>query len=129
MDTSPLRKVANVISIVSILGPIIVMFWNIELGLFLLVLGLFTASRAIRFATRTSAEIEGDSTLGRLRHDQSNQGRTIYVQLVDDVGWELPAEIADRRMAEAQARANPRDMVVGVHHVLQKTENKTSRSA
>ena len=114
MESRPTRRAAYWITLFAVLIPALIMIWNVQIGVPLLLLGVYFSYRAIRMA-RSDAVIASDENPDELLR---RSARTILVQLVDDEGRELPPEIAEKRMAAAQAQANPVDTVVGVHYVL-----------
>ena len=96
------------------------MIWNIEFGVLLLLLGLTIAYRAIRFGVQEDTNLLSDSARKQLNRHQSDRGRTILVQVVDDFGRDLPSATVQKLMANAQAQANPRDTVIAVRHKVEK---------
>src|SRR5512133_1191953 len=118
MGLSPQRKIAYSFAAFSIIVSILVMFWDLEIGIFLLFLGLMATARAIRFALHPDIVFLNDSAQQKLSRHQSERGRTILVQIVDDFGRELPPATVQKLMAEAQAKASPRDTVVGVRYKI-----------
>lgn len=122
----PDLKVLKIIMAGALIGPIVVLFFDPKLGAALLLLGgaiAITASRALSAASHQAA-LEREKQLWERR---TNSSRTIYVQLVDDKGRDLPQRIAEKRLAEAQMRAGPRDTVVGVHHRVEPESAKDRR--
>jgi hypothetical protein len=97
----------------SIIGPILVMFWNVQLGGLLFLVGLLLAARCIGLVR--SIQMEGAVQDGVALSARQNRGRTIFVQLVDDHGNALPADVVQARLAAAHQNAGPRDTVIGVH--------------
>jgi hypothetical protein len=120
MNKPPQRKLAYIIVFLSISIPFAVMLWNIQAGVILLLLGSWVSLQAVRHAVREDANATSDAEANKLARHKIEQTRVIRVQLVDDYGRDLPAHIARQRMEEAQAKAGPRDTVVGVRHVLSK---------
>jgi hypothetical protein len=120
MQKPPQRRMAYIIVFLSISIPVVVMFWNIQAGVLLLLLGSYVSLQAVRHAVHDNANALSDAESNKLERHKIEQTRVIRVQLVDDYGRDLPAHIARQRMEEAQAKAGPRDTVVGVRHVLSK---------
>lgn len=118
MSPSPLRRIAYTIATIAILLPIAIMFWNIEAGAALLLLGLVIANRAIRYGAYDDSKSMSDATRKQLSRHQSERGQTIFVQVVDDFGRDLPPVTVQKLMADAQAKASPRDMVVPVRYKI-----------
>jgi len=118
MASSPQRKIAYGLVIFFMTVPFLVMIWDVQIGVGLLLINLFISYRVIRYSGRDAAQNLSDAEMQRLERHQSERGRTIYVQLVDDDGQELPPDVAQKRLFEAEARSNPRDVVVGVHQVI-----------
>jgi hypothetical protein len=116
------RKTAYLLTAFAIGIPILVMFWNAKAGAALLLLGTYIAYRSIRVAGYNESQRVSDEELQRIDRQDSNRGRTILVQLVDEHGRDLPEHIARQRIAEAEAKASPRDTVIGVHYVLSQQE-------
>lgn len=100
------------------------MFWNIEAGAALLLLGLVIANRAIRYGAFDDSKSMSDSTRKQLNRHQSERGQTILVQIVDDFGRDLPPDTVQKLMAEAQAKASPRDTVMAVRHTIANKDHK-----
>ena len=115
MGASPQRKFANFLAIASIAIPLLIMIWDIQVGAVSLLVGVVIAYRAIKFREQDDNDLVSDS----VKSHQGERGRTIYVQIVDDYGRDLPPAEAQKLIADAQARANPRDMVVGVRHKIE----------
>jgi hypothetical protein len=125
MKNSPQHKTIYYVAITSIIVPLVVMIWDIRIGAILFVLGAMSAYRAIRFGMQGSRDSLSDSEKQKLERHQSNMGRTILVQIVDDFGRDLPPSTVQKLMAEAQAKASPRDTVVGVRHKISSDEERT----
>jgi hypothetical protein len=108
------RKILYLFITLAIGLPIAISFWNAEIGVPLLLLGLFLATRAARFGV--ARDYDPNAEIAR-RH-RSETGRTILVQVVDRFGRDLPPAEIESRLAEAQAKASPRDTIVPVRFVL-----------
>ena len=128
MNTSPQRRIAYTIAAVAILIPILAALWNVQLGVILLFMGLIVAYRAIRYGAHDDLTSISDSEQQKLDMHQINRGRTIFVQIVDDYGRDLPPATVQRLMAEAQAHASPRDTVVGVRYKVTKEGENTPQA-
>ncbi|MBA3944700.1 MAG: hypothetical protein H0X37_09090 [Herpetosiphonaceae bacterium] len=89
--------------------PLLVMLWNVETGVILLVIGSIVTMR-YRRAWRTLHR--GDRAGNPDRQDKRDRSQTVLVELFDEHGNELPAEEAERRLAVARAEAGPRDIVI-----------------
>jgi hypothetical protein len=121
MKISLQRRFAYAIAFFSIAVPVLIMFQNIQAGIVLLLLGVYITVRTIRNIAPNDPNMVSDSTLHHIGLHQSNRGQIIYVQLVDDFGRDLPTNVAQKLIEDAQARANPRDTVVGLHRIINKT--------
>jgi hypothetical protein len=118
MSSSPQRRIAYTIAAASVVIPIMVMLWNIELGIILFFMGLIVAYRAIRYGAQDDLHSLNDAAEQKLSRHQIERGRTIFVQIVDDFGRDLPPATVQKLMADAQAQAGPRDTVVPVRHKI-----------
>ncbi len=119
MKASLTRKTAYIVAVFSIGIPILLMFWSAKVAAPLLLLGTYAAYSLIRLAGANESRWRyEEAEAQRLERQQSERGRTILVQLVDDNGNSLPAEVERKLIAAAVSRANPRDTVMGVHYVL-----------
>lgn len=119
MNSNLNRKTAYIAAIFLIGIPVLILFWDVKIGVPFLLLGTYITYRIIRLAGyNESLQRMSAVEQQRLERQQGERGRTILVQLVDDQGRDLPEQEAQRRMAEAEARANPRDTVLGVHYVI-----------
>lgn len=117
MDDSPQRKISRGIAAAAILIPImVILLWDIETGVFLLLIGLLIARRVIILARSDDPQLLSDSDRMKMDRHQSERSRTILVQVVDDNGYDLPPAIVEQRMKEAQTKAGPRDTVIPVRH-------------
>jgi len=114
MDKRLEKRLLFAVIFVVTIGPIIVMIRDVGLGAILLIVGLFFTIQCIRILQ--AIQIEGASEDQEALYRQQNQGRTIYVPLVDDRGYDLEPAIAEQRLAEARLKAGPRDTVIGVRH-------------
>lgn len=119
MIPAPTRRAAYWITLFSILIPALICFWNVQVGVPLLLLGVYLSYRSIRMSRREPLNIREESPDEALRRS----ARIIRVQLVDDQGRDLPPEVAEKRLADAQARANPNDTVIGVHSVIREDQD------
>jgi hypothetical protein len=115
MEWSPQKIIAYSIAGACILLPIILIFFNPAAGALALFMGALIASRVIRYAHQVDPLMSAE-TRARLARHQSDQSQTIFVQVVDDRGYDLPQHEVKRRMEEAQLRAGPRDTVIAVRH-------------
>lgn len=119
MIPAPTRRAAYWITLFSILIPALICFWNVQVGVPLLLLGVYLSYRSIRMSRREPLNIREESPDEALRRS----ARIIRVQLVDDQGQDLPPEVAEKRLADAQARANPNDTVIGMHSVIREDQD------
>lgn len=118
MNTLPQRRIAYTIAAVCVTIPIVVMVWNIQIGIILFFMGLIIAYRAIRYGAHDDIHSLNDAAEQKLSRDQNERGRTIFVQIVDDFGRDLPPATVQKLIADAQAQASPRDTVVPVRHKI-----------
>jgi hypothetical protein len=91
--------------------PLVVMFFDIAVGGFLLLIGLMSTNRAFRYMMGNRNGRYNESTQ---RHNANAAGKTILVQIVDDFGRELPPNEVEKRLMEAKSKADPKDTVVPV---------------
>jgi hypothetical protein len=125
LKPSPQRIISLSIAALAVLVPIVVMFWNLAIGGLLLMLGSYVACRAIILSRQTDWSHFGDMELSKLERHKAQQSKTILVQLVDDYGRDLSPNKVQQLMDEAQAKAGPRDAVIGVRYKIPKqTEPK-----
>jgi hypothetical protein len=118
------RKTAYLTAIFLIGIPVLILFWDVRIGVPFLLLGTYITYRIIRLAGyNESLKRFNEVEQQRIERQQGERGRTILVQLVDDQGRDLPEQEAQRLIAEAEARANPRDTVMGVHHVISRDQD------
>lgn len=115
MEWSPQKKIAYGIAAACILIPCVVLFFNLKAGAFALFVGAISASQVIRYANQADPQMSA-ATRARLARHQSDRSRTIYVQVVDDNGYDLPPEVVEQKMKEAQLQAGPSDTVIAVRH-------------
>lgn len=125
MGASSQRRIAYTIAAVSVLIPIMVMIWNIELGIILFFMGLIVAYRAIRYGAYDDLRSLNQAAEQQLSRHQNERGRTIFVQIVDDFGRDLPPATVQKLMADAQAQAGPRDTVVAVRNQISKEKDNS----
>ena len=98
--------------VAAIVGPIAIMLWKPQIGGLLFLLGLAIAARCIYLIRMIHTE--GAQQDQAQLYSRRDRGQTIFVQLVDDHGNDLDPATAEARLAAANLRAGPRDMVVGV---------------
>ena len=98
--------------VAAIVGPIAVMIWLPTIGAILFLLGLAIAARCIYLIRMIHSE--GAQQDQEQLYSRRDRGQAIFVQLVDDDGNDLDQATAEARLAAANLRAGPRDMVVGV---------------
>jgi flagellar hook-basal body complex protein FliE len=94
----------------SLIGPLVLLFWNPEVGGILLLLSFIVTSRCLRLLRMAADTSETEEQ----RQSQDNRGQTVFVQLVDDQGNDLEPTQVQARIAAAQLTAGPRDLVIGV---------------
>lgn len=108
------QRTAQIIIALAIVIPLLVLLWNVRLGVLLLFIGLFIAYNAVRLINESKRMERLQQYDARVEQSQSNQARLVYVQLVDDNGVELAPEVQEAKLARARLAAGPRDTVVGV---------------
>lgn len=112
MDEDKRIKIVKISVLVIFIGfPVLVMFYNIAIGGFLLVSGLYSTNRAFLYLMGNRHHQYDKSTQ---LHNTNAAGKTILVQIVDDFGRELPAREVEKRLAEAKSKADPKDNIVPV---------------
>lgn len=127
MSTSSKHRIAYAIAAASVIIPIVVMIWNVKLGFALLFIGLIAAYPAIRYGGRNDLHALSDAAIHKIGRHENERGRTILVQVVDDFGRELPPDTVRKLMAEAQAKASPRDMLVPVRYKIASEDDKSPK--
>ncbi len=112
MDEDKKIRVMKLSVLIIFIGiPLLVMFFDIAVGGFLLVLGLVSTNRAFLYMMGNRNR-QYDRSIQQ--HNANAAGKTILVQIVDDFGRELPASEVERRLSEARSKADPKDTVVSV---------------
>jgi hypothetical protein len=112
MDEDKKIKIMKLSVLAVFIGiPLLVMFFDIAMGGFLLVFGLFSTNRAFRYMMGNQNGRYDKSTQ---QHNANAAGKTILVQVVDDFGRELPPNEVESRLTEARSKADPKDTVVPV---------------
>ncbi len=112
MDEDKKIRIMKLSVLIIFIGiPLLVMFFDIVTGGFLLVFGLFSTNRAFRYMMGNQNGRYDKSTQ---LHNANAAGKTILVQTVDDFGRDLPPSEVERRLAEARSKADPKDTVVSV---------------
>ncbi len=110
MEEEKKRKTLFIIVIILNIGiPVLIAFKDAAIGGFLFLIGILFVSRSYRIL-RADARRSYNPSVERIKADSA--GRTILVQVVDDFGRELPPDQVEKLLAEAHARANPRDTIV-----------------
>ena len=120
MKPTPQRMMGLAVAGAAILLPLVVMIWNLAIGGLLLMLGAYVAYRAIVFSRQIDWANLSETKLSPIERHKAQQSRTILVQLVDDYGRDLSPNKVQQLMDEAQAKAGPRDAVIGVRHKIPK---------
>jgi hypothetical protein len=119
MDQEKTRQLLmSLIVIINIVIPILIgVFWDLTVGGLLLVLG-------IMFVGRSFSILRADARRGfnpKIQRNNANAaGKTILVQIVDDFDRDLLPQEIERRLAEARAKAGPRDTVIPARFKVEK---------
>ena len=117
------RKQINIalfiIAMLFVALSIVVMFKHLTIGLVLFMLTLYYINRIRRWHKTENDRSSSDETLKNVSRQNSNRGRSIYVQIVDDNGHELPEAVVQQKLYEARRNAEPRDNIVTVRHKVQ----------
>jgi len=100
------RTIIIIIVAVFIGGPFLVAIKSPALGGVSLLVGTVIAYRAMRILM----SVKNEASIQINKEDSA--GHTIFVQIVDDFGRDLPPAESEKRLVEARAKAVPRDMVV-----------------
>jgi hypothetical protein len=100
------RMMTIVIVAIFIGIPLLVAIKSPALGGVLLLVGTVIAYRAMRLLMN----IKNESSIQINKEDSA--GSTIFVQIVDEFGRDLPPAESEKRLVEARAKAGPRDVVV-----------------
>ena len=112
MDDRVERRVLLAGICIAVLLPLVVIALKPSYGILALVAGLAVAAGCgymLRMPNARAALPSQEALYAR-----RERSRTIYVQLVDDDGRELPPEIAEARLTEARLNAGRCDTVIGV---------------
>ena len=120
LKPSPQRIMGLSVAAAAIIIPLILMIWNLSIGGLLLMLGSYVAYRAFIFSRQNDWANVNEAELSKLERHKAQQSKTILVQLVDDYGRDLSPNKVQQLMDEAQARAGPRDAVIGVRYKIPK---------
>lgn len=111
MDEDKRVKTIKTIFVILFIGlPVLMMFYDVATGGFLLLGGLYGTHRAFRWIGSQHLRYDGRAQF----HNANAAGKTILVQIVDDFGRELPPEEVKRLLAEATSKADPKDSIVPV---------------
>lgn len=123
MDRSAQRKVMYIVMALAVGIPVVVSFWSLEIGVPLLLLGLFIVTRAARIGV--ARDFDPNAAIAS-RH-RSETSRTVLVQIVDQFGRDLPPAEVERKLAEARAKAEPRDTIVPARFVVDEAKDPAAR--
>ncbi len=116
------RTIVKTVIIIIFIGlPILVMFYDIALGGFFLLSGMYSTQRALRWIGNQHLQFDKTHQF----HNSNAAGKNIFVQVVDDFGRELPPREVERLLSEARAKADPRDNVVPVNFKVNSSQDKT----
>jgi hypothetical protein len=120
------KSMVIVIGIFLIAPVLVAIFWNQTFGIILFCIGLFLSIRSYRIynKSKTADFLTSDGSKHALH--QINSGKTILVSLVDDNGIEIDSKLAEKRIAEANAKAGPKDTVLTVRFPIK--ENNPSKN-
>jgi hypothetical protein len=120
-DTLSRKQINTALFIIAILFvtlSIVVMFKHLTIGLILFMLTLYYINRIRRWHNQANDKSSSDETLKNISRQNSNRGRTIYVQIVDDNGNDLPEAVVQQKLYKARRSAEPRDNIVTVRHKI-----------
>jgi hypothetical protein len=112
------RSVAIIFVFTVVVPLIVAITYNQYLGLVLFIIGLFISVQAYRVYNRSKMNDMISDPSNPSEGYFGNSGRTILVSLVDEHGRELPPKLAEQKLAEARAKAWPKDSVIGVKRPL-----------
>ncbi len=112
MTALRVRRTLAILIVLSILLPVVLAVLHVVPPSIVLV-GLLLAYSLSRGYALLGRERVQEQLFG-LEKRSSDASRTIYVPLIDEHGALLPREERERRLAEAQQNAGPRDVVVPV---------------
>jgi hypothetical protein len=111
MDEDKRVKTLKTIFVILFIGlPILMMFYDVATGGFLLLGGLYGTRRSFRWIGSQHLRYDERAQF----HNANAAGKTILVQIVDDFGRELPADEVEKRLAEEKSKAGPKDNIVPV---------------
>ncbi len=106
-----------IVIVVALVAPILIALHYPLVGGVLFLVGAMVAWRNVRLLSFIT---KGDDPAEQRRRAQArDQGRTIFVQLVDDRGNELDPATCEARVAAARRGAGPRDTVIGVRRKVE----------
>ena len=106
------KNVVIVIIAIALIGPPILVMYNPTLGAIALFAGLITIIRSLRYLRYIERQDHQETDRHALR--RQDQGRTVYVSLLDEAGVPLDEAAAAARINKARLLAGPRDTVIGV---------------
>jgi hypothetical protein len=108
------KPVAVVILFCLVCPLLVFLFWSRLAGAVFFVLGIYVASRIYRVYNRSKVNDMLSDSLPNGQTPLGDQGKIIKIPLLDHEGHDLSPEVAQQRIAEAKAKAGPKDTVVGV---------------
>ena len=95
-----------------------IMFKDFLIGGLLFVLTIYFNNKTPALENASNEKYSSDEVLRKVAQQNSNRGRTIYVQVVDEKGNDLPENIVEQKLYEARRNAEPRDNIVTVRHQI-----------
>ena len=125
MDEDKKRRILFIVIIILNIGiPVLIAFKDAVIGGSLLVIGIWFINRSSRIL-RADARKSFNPAVEKNKVNAS--ARTIFVQVVDNFGRDLLPQAVEKRMAEARAKANPRDNVVAVKFKVEQNQNNNNK--
>ena len=118
MSRKQINTALFIIAMLFIALSIVIMFNHLTIGLILFLLTLYYINRIRRWHNANNDKSSSDETLRNISRQNSNRGRTIYVQVVDDNGNDLPEAVVQQKLYEARRSVEPRDNIVTVRHKI-----------
>ena len=115
-----INSIKIIVTIIFIGLPILIMFYDVAIGGFFLVSGLYATNRAFRYLGNQHLQYNKINQL----HNTNSAGKTILVQIVDDFERELPPKEIEKLLADAKSKADPKDIVIGVKFKIQDNKNE-----
>jgi hypothetical protein len=113
-----LKNIRFYLSIFFILLSLFLMTINIYIGFALFISTMIVINRYISIRSLFRERSGSTEQIKKIDRQQINRARTIYVQVVDDHGMDLPPHVVEQKMKQASMNAEPKDNVVPVRYKI-----------